>query len=337
VKICRAAIEVAREQKNDVVILDTAGRLHVDDVLMGELERIVAATAPAEILFVCDAMIGQSAVDTAQEFKKRLALTGAVMTKLDSDARGGAALSLRELSGVGIKYISVGEKLEALEEFFPDRMAGRILGMGDVVTLVEKAQQVIDERDAEQMRAKLEKNEFTLEDFQKQLAQIKKLGSIRDLLKLIPGVGSKIGALDIDESKFHQIETIIHSMTREERRHPEIIGTSRIRRIALGSGNRDKDGQPFVRPVRDLLEMFNKMRKMIGKMGKMGMFAGGAGLGAELAGAGDELSPAALSGMAPPPGVRSALGQSKHFGTKSQRDIKKERKKERERRKHKRR
>ncbi|MDR0867871.1 MAG: signal recognition particle protein [Planctomycetota bacterium] len=337
VAICREALAVARENNHDVIILDTAGRLHVDDALMTELENIASATEPAEILFICDAMIGQSAVDTALEFKKRLALTGAVMTKLDSDARGGAALSLRALTGVGIKYVSVGEKLDALEEFYPDRMAGRILGMGDVVSLVEKAQQVIDERDAEKMRERLEKNEFTLEDFQKQLAQIKKLGSIKELLKLVPGIGGKIAELDIDEGRFRKIEAIIQSMTVEERRHPEILGHNRLRRIALGSGHRDAKGEPFVKPVRELLDMFGKMRKMIGKMGKMGLFSA-AGASADLLKNDGENgdAPVDMSGMPQIPGMRRALGQSKHAGTKATRDVKKERKKEKARKKHRR-
>lgn len=332
VDICRAAVALAKANKHDAVILDTAGRLHVDDALMTELENIVKAAAPAEILFICDAMIGQSAVDTAQEFKKRLPLTGAVMTKLDSDARGGAALSLRELTGICIKYVSVGEKLDALEEFHPDRMAGRILGMGDVVSLVERAQQVIDEKEAEKVRKKLEKNDFNLEDFQKQLAQLKKLGSIKDLLGMLPGIGSKIKDLDIDESKFRQVECLIQSMTVEERRHPEIIGQSRMRRIALGSGHRDAAGQPFVKPVRDLLDMFGKMRKMIGKMGKLGMFSAD-----PTAFAAPESDGGLPENMPQVPGLRRALGQSKHVGTKATRDIKKERKKEKDRRKHKRR
>lgn len=332
VDICREAVATAKEKGFDTVLLDTAGRLHVDDALMTELENIVKCTNPAEILFICDAMIGQSAVDTAQEFKKRLALTGAVMTKLDSDARGGAALSLRELTGICIKYVSVGEKLEALEEFHPDRMAGRILGMGDVVSLVERAQQVIDEKEAEKVRQKLEKNDFNLEDFQKQLAQLKKLGSIKDLLGMLPGIGSKIKDIDIDEDKFRQVECLIQSMTVEERRHPEIIGTSRMRRIALGSGHKDASGEPFIKPVRDLLDMFGKMRKMIGKMGKLGMFSGDPSMFAD--GGSENSLP---EGMPQVPGLRRALGQSKHAGTKAARDIKKERKKEKDRKKHKRR
>lgn len=334
VEICRAAQEIARAQNLDTIIFDTAGRLHVDDVLMSELQNIVKATTPAEILFICDAMIGQSAVDTAQEFKSRLPLTGAVMTKLDSDARGGAALSLRELTGVCIKYVSVGEKLDALQEFHPERMAGRILGMGDVVTLVERAQQVVDEKEAERLRDKLSKNDFNLEDFQKQLAQLKKLGSIKDLLGMIPGIGAKIKDLSIDENQFRKIECLIQSMTLEERRHPEIIGAPRMRRIALGSGHRDNSGQAFVKPVRDLLEMFGKMRKMIGKMGKLGIFSGaGALMGG---GDNDEAMPLGMPSMAGM-GMGRMLGSAKHSGTKAVRDIKAERKKEKQRKKHKRR
>lgn len=322
--ICKQAMEIARWQEADTILLDTAGRLHVDDALMEELSRIARATDPAEILFICDAMIGQSAVDTAVEFGRRLLLTGAVMTKLDSDARGGAALSLREVSGVPIKYVTVGEKMEALEEFHPDRMAGRILGMGDVVTLVEKAQAVVDEKEAEALAAKLQKNDFNLEDFQKQLGQIKRMGSMKDLLSLIPGVGSRLKDIDVDEKQFKQIEALIQSMTVEERRHPEIIGASRMQRIAAGAGRSSS------RPVKDLLKQFGQMRKMIGQMGKAGMFAGGAETmeGMEtLAGAG-----ANPHGAAAMHRMDRMFGGSKKSGTKAQRDKKKDRKKNKKKR-----
>jgi len=266
VQICKQALEVARLQNCGVVILDTAGRLHVDDALMNELTRIQQVTNPVETLFVCDAMIGQSAADTAAEFAKRLKLTGAIMTKMDGDARGGAALSLREISGIGIKYITVGEKLDALEEFHPERMAGRILGMGDVVSLVERAQQVVDEKDAQAMQKKLLENQFSLHDFMQQLAMIRKMGNIKDLLGMIPGVGQAIKGVNINEEEFARIEAMIQSMTPEERDHPEILitHTDRRRRIAKGSGTTEKG-------VLDLLKNFGEMRKMMSKMTKFGM------------------------------------------------------------------
>ena len=336
VEICKQALEVAKLQGADTIILDTAGRLHVDEALMDELERIVKLTGPEEILFVCDAMIGQSAVDTALEFKKRLPLTGAIMTKLDSDARGGAALSLRETTGVCIKYVTVGEKMDAIEEFHPERMAGRILGMGDVVSLVERAQQVVDEKEAEAMRRKLEQNKFTLEDFQKQLAQLRKMGSIKDLLGLLPGIGSKIKELDIDEKRFKQVECIIQSMTPEERQNPEIIASSRIQRIAKGSGNLDAAGMPATRPVKDLLKQFAEMRKMIGKLGKFGLFSGKEALAESMGGMegiGGDSDLSSLPRLPHIPGMERMLGGSKRAGSKAQRDIKQDRKKEKQRRK----
>ena len=339
VQICKQSLEIAKLNDLDTIILDTAGRLHVDDELMNELEKIAKATKPSEILFVCDAMIGQSAVDTAEEFNKRLSISGAVMTKMDSDARGGAALSLRELTGVCIKYVTVGEKLDAIEEFHPERMAGRILGMGDVVSLVEKAQSVVDEKEAEAMRSKLEKNKFTLEDFQKQLAQIKKMGSIKDLLGLLPGIGSKLKGLDIDESRFKKIEALIQSMTPEERQNPEVIGLPRMKRIAKGSGNFDVNGEPATRPVKELLKQFTQMKKMIGKMGKLGMFSSETYAGMEGVDADPESMLAAAErgenpGQLPSvPGMGSVFGKSKKQGAKAQQDKKKNRKKEKERRK----
>ncbi len=331
VAICRQALEIAKVQGADTVILDTAGRLHVDEALMHELEQIAAGTNPAEILFICDAMIGQSAVETAAEFKKRLPLSGAVMTKLDSDARGGAALSLREVTGVPLKYVTVGEKLDAIEEFHPERMAGRILGMGDVVSLVEKAQSVVDEKDAEAMRRKLEQNAFTLDDFQKQLAQLRKMGSMKDLLGLIPGLGGALRNIDIDEREFKQIEVLIQSMTPEERKHPELIeqNVGRQRRISRGAGRIDANGgKPLLRPLRDLLKQFTQMRKMIGGMSKAGMFSGGM---EALQGLGDMGS--MLGGGADPAQLQGILGG----GSKKQKSRSQQQKKKRKDRKRKKR
>jgi signal recognition particle subunit SRP54 len=316
VRICGQALEVARLQAADVVILDTAGRLHVDETLMAELAAIVGAVHPHEILFVCDAMIGQSAVDTASEFKKRLPLTGAIMTKLDSDARGGSALSLREVTGVPIKFVTVGEKLEALEDFHPDRMAGRILGMGDIVSLVERAQTVVDQKEAEALQAKLAKNAFTLQDFLGQLATVKRMGGFKDLLGFLPGIGQQLKNVQIDEDQFAGIEAIIQSMTPRERAEPEILenNASRKRRIAQGSGTSLND-------VNALLKQFGEMKRMVDKMGRAGLFGGG-GLGA---------MQGLLSGQVPGMGsgaARTIFG-SKKAGTKAQR--KKDRKKKRRR------
>ncbi len=315
VRICAQALELAKLHQADTLIFDTAGRLHVDEALMMELEKIVRQTAPHEILFVCDAMIGQSAVDTAAEFAKRLPLTGAIMTKLDSDARGGSALSLREVTGVPIKYVTVGEKLENLEEFHPDRMAGRILGMGDVVSLVEKAQAVVDEKEAVKMHQKLMENTFTLEDFQKQMAQVRKLGGIKDILGMLPGIGQQLKHMDIDEGEFKRLEAIIQSMTPDERNNPEILGNSRRNRIARGSGS-------SLRDVSDLLKQFGEMKKIVGKMGKRGMLGGG-GLGAVT-----DMMSSGLSGM----NMGRSLFGSKKQGSKAQKKRKKDRKKRKKRR-----
>ena len=314
VSICRNSLNAAQLHNADVIILDTAGRLHVDDELMNELDAIRDATKPQEILFVCDAMIGQSAVDTAEEFKRRLPLTGAVMTKMDSDARGGAALSLRESTGVPIKFIATGEKLDALEEFHPDRMASRILGMGDVVSLVERAQAVIDEKEAKALQDKLAANKFNLDDFLSQLASIRKMGSLKDIIGMIPGLGSQLKNVDIDENQFKQIEAIIQSMTKQERQNPDLIDGKRRQRIASGSGK-------TVRDVGDLLKQFTEMRKITGRMGRLGLFGGGGQQALE------SLSPNALSSLA---GGRSLYG-SKKAGSKAQQK-KKDRKKDKKKR-----
>ena len=312
VAICRQSLAVAELRGCDVVILDTAGRLHVDEALMAELEAIVKVAAPREVLFVCDAMIGQSAVDTAKEFRRRLPITGAVMTKLDGDARGGAALSLAEASGVSIKFVTTGEKPDALEDFHPERMAQRILGMGDVVSLVERAQAVVDEKEAQKLQKKMMENTFTLEDFLNQLGYIRKMGSLKDLLGMIPGFGAQMKDLNVDDRQFKGIEALIQSMTVEERRHPELIEASRRRRIAAGSGR-----QP--REIVDLLKQFEQMRKIMGQMGKMGMFGGGG------AGALKALMSGGLPGMG---GGRTMFG-SKKAGTKAQQKKKRDKKKKR--------
>ncbi len=262
VKICFDSITYARQHSKDVVILDTAGRLHIDQALMKELEDIKLKTKPNEILFVADGMTGQDAVTTAKEFNARLAFDGVVLTKLDGDARGGAALSIRSITGKPIKFIGTGEKMDALEEFHPDRMASRILGMGDIVTLVEKAQEHIDLEKAAELEEKFRKNEFSLEDFADQLKQIKKLGSLESILGMIPGIGNKIKNLNIDDKVLLRMGAIISSMTAKERTKPHILDGRRRLRVAKGSGTSVQD-------VNRMLKQFDDMKKMMKKMGKM--------------------------------------------------------------------
>jgi len=268
VEICKGALSEARRNGRDVVLLDTAGRLHIDEEMMAELSRIQQAVSPPEILYVADGMAGQDAVKAAQEFQERLDFTGVVLTKLDGDAKGGAALSVRAVTGKPIRFIGTGEKPDALEEFHPDRMASRILGMGDIVTLVERAQETVDQESAEQLARKLAKAEFTFEDFLDQLKQIRKMGSLDQLLSMVPGMGKQVKDLNLDEKELKRTEAIVYSMTAEERRKPHIINGSRRRRIAQGSGTRVQD-------VNQLLKQFEQLRTMMKRMGKMkGKFRG---------------------------------------------------------------
>jgi len=262
VTICKNAIGEARKAGSDLLILDTAGRLHIDETMMAELEQIKKQLSPQEILFVADGMTGQDAVNTAKTFLEKLEFDGIVLTKLDGDTRGGAALSIRAVTEKPIKFISIGEKLDAIEPFHPDRMASRILGMGDVVSLVEKAQDTIDEKEAKKLEKKLLKNEFTLEDFFSQLQQIKKMGPLDQLLGMIPGAGANLKGAQVDEGAFTRIEAIINSMTIKERQNPKILNGSRRKRIAGGSGTRVQD-------VNRLLNQFNQMKKMIKNMKRM--------------------------------------------------------------------
>ncbi|MFQ5822523.1 MAG: signal recognition particle protein [bacterium] len=265
IQVCVEAREQARQKGNDTVIFDTAGRLHIDQELMDELSQIKEKTQPDEILFVADGMTGQDAVNTAQDFAERLDFTGIVLTKLDGDARGGAALSIRAVTGKPIKFISVGEKFDALEKFHPDRMASRILGMGDVVSLVEKAQKAVDQEKAQRIEKKLRRQEFTLEDFYDQLQQIKKMGPLEELVQMIPGLGGKaITGMQVDDGALVHIEAMINSMTPEERRRPHLINGSRRRRIASGSGTSVQD-------VNKLLNQFQMMQKMVKKISKFGL------------------------------------------------------------------
>ncbi len=262
VRVAEEAVTEARRTARDVVIIDTAGRLHVDEKMMTEVADIKTAVEPNEILFVVDSMTGQDAVNTALEFNKRLDYDGVVLTKLDGDTRGGAALSIRSVVNKPIKFASTGEKLDALTPFYPDRIAQRILGMGDVVSFVERAQEQFDERQAENLRKKIRSQDFDLADFYEQLQKIKNMGSLRELIGMIPGVGRQIRDLDIDDDAFKGIEAIILSMTPEERRNPDILNGSRRRRIARGSGTE-------VRDVNQLLKQFKEMKKMMKTMSRM--------------------------------------------------------------------
>ena len=264
VEIAANAVAYARKTNKKIVIVDTAGRLAVDEVMMQEVEDIKKAVKPTEILFVVDSMTGQDAVNTAKTFNERLNFDGVVLTKLDGDSRGGAALSIRQVVEKPIKFISTGEKMEALDAFHPDRMASRILGMGDVVSLVERAQQAFDEDEAKRINAKMRANKFDFDDFLGQLQQIKKMGNIKDLVGMIPGMGSAMKDLDMDNDSFKPIEAIIRSMTKKERETPGIIDGSRKKRIANGSGT-------SVQEVNNLIKQFDEMRKMMKKMNTMQM------------------------------------------------------------------
>ncbi|RNC65882.1 signal recognition particle protein [Proteiniphilum sp. X52] len=259
VKIAQNAIQYARQHGKDLIIIDTAGRLAIDEEMMNEIESIKKAVNPQEILFVVDSMTGQDAVNTAKEFNQRLDFDGVVLTKLDGDTRGGAALSIRSIVDKPIKFVGTGEKLDAIDVFHPERMADRILGMGDIVSLVEKAQEQYDEEEARRLQKKIAKNQFDFNDFIAQIQQIKKMGNLKDLASMIPGVGKQIKDLDIDDDAFKGIEAIIRSMTPQERTNPEILNGSRRARIAKGSGTN-------VQEVNKLLKQFDETRKMMRMM-----------------------------------------------------------------------
>jgi len=274
VAVAKNSIRFAKENNNDVVILDTAGRLHIDEEMMTQISDVAKAVNPHQIYLVCDAMTGQDAVNSAKAFNERLELDGVILTKLDGDARGGAALSVKAVTGKPIKFIGVGEKLDKLEEFHPDRMAGRILGMGDVVSLVEKAQAQFQTEEAEKMQQKMAKGSFDFDDFLKQMQAVKKMGGMKDMLKMLPGVGDKLDDLDLDENSLAKMEGIIHSMTKKERRDPDIIDSSRRRRIASGSGVQPNE-------VASIVKTFKRTRDMMKSLsgGKLGglkaLFSGG--------------------------------------------------------------
>ncbi|HET9503823.1 MAG TPA: signal recognition particle protein [Hymenobacter sp.] len=268
VEISQKAIAYAKQNNKKVVIIDTAGRLAVDEQMMREIEAVKRAINPSETLFVVDSMTGQDAVNTAKTFNDRLNFDGVVLTKLDGDSRGGAALSIRAVVEKPIKFISTGEKMEALDLFYPDRMAQRILGMGDVISLVERAQQQFDEDEAKRINAKIRKNQFDFNDFLGQLEQIKKMGNLKDLVGMIPGASKMMKDVEIDDDAFKPVESIIRSMTKQERAQPDIINGSRRRRLAAGSGT-------DIQQVNALMKQFEDMRKMMRTMNKMSQTKGG--------------------------------------------------------------
>ncbi|MCB9357138.1 MAG: signal recognition particle protein [Calditrichaeota bacterium] len=261
VEVCEAGLRHARKISLDPVILDTAGRLHVDDELMNELDRVRKGTEPAEILFVADGMTGQDAVNSAKAFFERLSFSGVVLTKMDGDTRGGAALSIRAVTDVPIKFMSVGEKLDQLEPFHPDRVAGRILGRGDIVTLVERAQATLDETKAAELEAKLRKADFNLQDFLDQLKQLKKMGSLTDLLGMIPGMGARMKNVQVDERALKHTEALILSMTPFERERPQVLNASRRKRIAAGAGLSVQHVNRMIQQYDQMVTMMKQLRK----------------------------------------------------------------------------
>ena len=278
VKVAQNSVRHAKENAHDVVVLDTAGRLHIDEDMMSQIADIAKAVTPHQIYLVCDAMTGQDAVNSAKEFNERLELDGVILTKLDGDARGGAALSVKAVTGKPIKFIGVGEKLDKLEEFHPDRMASRILGMGDVVTLVEKAQEQFDVEEAVKLQKKMAKGSFGFDDFLKQMQAVKKMGGMKDMLKLLPGMDAQMKDLDLDDAEIGQMEAIVHSMTLRERRDPDLIDSPRRRRIAAGAGVQPHD-------VSGLVKTFLRSRDMMKALsggsfgGLKALFSGGFNLG----------------------------------------------------------
>ena len=326
VQIAAEAVEAARENGRGVVIVDTAGRLHVDEKLMTELANIKEKVGPSEILFVADAMTGQDAVTVAQSFDERLDVSGVVLTKMEGDARGGAALSIKAVTGKPIKFVGVGEKLSDIEVFHPDRVVSRILGMGDMMTLIEKAQQDVDESEAEELGKKMQRAEFDFEDFRKQMRRLKKIGSLEGIMKMIPGMGKikdKMGEMNVSDKDMGRLEAMISSMTMEERRNPDIINPSRKKRIAAGSG-------VDISEVNGLVKNFEQMRKMMkrmmGKGGKMpkGMpnLGGGGGMPGLPGGGG---MPGGMPGMEGMSGM-SGAGSGTRKATKSNKKKRKKKK-----------
>lgn len=277
VEISKNAIALAKDKGYDYVFIDTAGRLHIDEELMNELKNIKSEVHPHEILLVVDAMTGQDAVTVASAFDEALGIDGMVLTKMDGDTRGGAALSARAVTGKPIKFVGMGEKLTELDYFYPDRMASRILGMGDMLSLIEKAEVALDEKKAEELEKKLRKNKFDLNDLLDQLQQVRKMGSMKDILGMLPGIGNKIKDADIDESQFDRVQSIIFSMTKKERANPDIINPSRKRRVAAGCGMQVEDVNKLLKQYREMQKMFKQFnskssRRRFGKMGNFGQY-----------------------------------------------------------------
>jgi signal recognition particle subunit SRP54 len=315
VAIAKEAVAHAKKHGNDVVFIDTAGRLHVDEELMDELRRIKEAVDPHEILLVVDAMIGQDAVTAATAFDEALDITGVLLTKLDGDARGGAALSIKATTGKPIKFIGVGEKLDAIEVFHPERMASRILGMGDVLSLIEKAQETLDEKKAAELEAKIRKNTFTLQDFYDQIQQTKKMGSVGDILGKLPGLSGKIDESQLDNSVFNKTEAIILSMTKKEREDASLLNASRKRRIAAGSGTTVADVNNLIKQYQMMQTLTKQMSK--GKMPKgLRNLLGGGGM--------DALSSMGMGGMG---GGKGAFGMGAHSAGRQRKNKKRKKKK----------
>ncbi|MDU0201386.1 MULTISPECIES: signal recognition particle protein [Paenibacillus] len=273
VEIAKAGLQHAKDNGNDYVIIDTAGRLHIDEHLMDELKNVRSVVDPDEILLVVDAMTGQDAVNVAESFHQQLELTGVVLTKLDGDTRGGAALSVKAVTGCPIKFVASGEKMDALEPFFPDRMASRILGMGDMLTLIEKAQAGIDMDKAKEMERKMRNAEFTFEDFLDQMEQVKKMGPLDQILEMLPGANKIKGMKDmkVDDKQMARVEAIVKSMTKEEKRKPELLNANRRKRIALGSGNSVQEVNRFIKQFDDMRKMMKQFSGMMGPKGAKGM------------------------------------------------------------------
>ena len=295
VRIAKEAVVHARDHGNDYVILDTAGRLHIDEQLMVELKNIRRTVQPAEILLVVDAMTGQDAVNVASSFDEALGITGVILTKLDGDTRGGAALSVRAVTGKPIKFAGMGEKLDDLEVFHPERMASRILGMGDVMSLIEKAEQQIDEKQAEELARKLQEDKFDLSDMLEQFRQIQKMGDLKSMLGMIPGMGKQLKDVEIDPRQFTRLEAIILSMTPAERAKPDLINPSRKRRIAAGCGQRVEDVNRLLKQYRTMQDMMKQLKKMSKKGGRMHGMPNLPGMGG-------------MGGMMPPKGGRGRRG-----------------------------
>ena len=295
VKVARNALSAARKNNSDVLILDTAGRLHINDLLMNELGQVNQAVTPHQIYLVVDAMTGQDAVNSAKTFNEQLELDGVILTKFDSDTRGGAALSVKEVTSKPIKFIGTGEKIEAMEEFHPDRIASRILGMGDVLSLVEKAQEQVSQEEAEALQEKMAAGRMTMDDFLKQLKSIRKMGSMKSLLGMLPGIGSQLKDLNLDDGEIQRTEAIIQSMTKQERENVEMLDNSRRRRIARGSGTKPQDVSQLVKGF----QMVSQLSKQMSGVGMMDRMKALTGLG--------QMGPAALAGGGVPnlPGLGS--------------------------------